>query len=74
MRGLIAAGGDISRSRAAEITCPVLMITGSDDEFCPPGLVAEMAGAIRCGEFLEVAGAGHPVHRLAPGTGWQTRW
>ena len=44
MRGLIAAGG-ISRSRAAEITCPALLITGSDDEFCPPGLVAGMAAS-----------------------------
>jgi pimeloyl-ACP methyl ester carboxylesterase len=62
MRGIVAAGGDISRSRAAAITCPALLITGTHDEFCPPDMVREMADAIPRGQFVEAEGAGHPVH------------
>jgi valacyclovir hydrolase len=60
------AGGDISRSRAAEITCPALLITGEQDFMAPPPLVSEMASAIRGGEFVEAKGAGHDVHSAQP--------
>lgn len=60
---IIAAGGDISRSRATLITCPTLMITGTYDPFCPPNMVREMADAIPHGEFLEAPGGGHDVHQ-----------
>jgi len=60
--GIIDAGGDISRSRAALITCPTLLITGTYDAFCPPDLVRDMADAIPRGEYREALGAGHDVH------------
>jgi len=46
MRAIIDAGGDISRSRAAGIRCRSLLIAGTDDPFCPPSLLREMAEAI----------------------------
>ena len=62
LRAIIEAGGDISRSRAGEITCPALLITGEEDFLAPPPLVAETAAAIAHGEFIEVKGAGHDIH------------
>lgn len=59
---IMNAGGDLSRSRAAEIQCPALLITGEHDFLAPPALVADMAGAIPRGEFIEAKGASHPVH------------
>jgi valacyclovir hydrolase len=63
MRGIVDAGGDISRRRAELITCPALLIAGTYDPFCPPDLVREMADAMPRGEFREAAGAGHDVHQ-----------
>jgi valacyclovir hydrolase len=62
MSAIIGAGGDISRSHAASIRCPALLITGSEDPFCPPEVVREMAQAIPRGKFLGVPGAGHDLH------------
>jgi valacyclovir hydrolase len=65
-RAIMAAGGDISRSRASEITCPALLITGEHDFLATPALVAEMANAMPRGEYLEARGAGHGVHHDLP--------
>jgi pimeloyl-ACP methyl ester carboxylesterase len=62
MSEVIEAGGDVSRSRAALITCPALLITGTHDLFCPPDLVREMAEAIPRGRYLEMPEGGHDVH------------
>ena len=67
---LIAAGGDISRSRAAHISCPALLIAGTHDPFCPPALVREMAEAIPRGTFVEAEEGGHDVHLSH--SGWLT--
>ena len=63
---IMKAGGDISRSRAADIACPALLITGEHDFLAPPALVSEMAHAMPHGEFLEAKGASHPVHHEQP--------
>lgn len=68
LRTIMEAGGDISRSQAANISCPSLLITGEHDMFAPPALVSEMAGAIRGAEFIEAKGASHPIHQE------QTEW
>jgi valacyclovir hydrolase len=62
MTAIIAAGGDISRSRAALIRCPALLIIGSEDPFCPTDLVRELADAMPHGRYLEVPGGGHDIH------------
>jgi valacyclovir hydrolase len=62
LTAVIDAGGDVSRSRAARITCPALLIAGTHDPFCPPALVREMAEAIPRGMFLEAPDAGHDLH------------
>jgi len=62
MGEIIDAGGDISRSRAPSISCPALLIAGSADPFCPPGLVRDMASAIPRGRYLEVDG-GHDLYQ-----------
>lgn len=67
LRGIVAAGGDISLSRAGAITCPVLVIIGSDDPYCPAAVAEELAEAIPRGRYVELEGVGHDVHRAVPG-------
>ena len=76
MRDLVAAGGDISRNSAHLITCPALLVAGTYDPHCPPGLTEELAVLIPKGQFLEAQGAGHAVHisHAAWLTGQLTRW
>jgi valacyclovir hydrolase len=76
MRDIIAAGGDISRSSAHLITCPALIVAGTYDPFCPPGMAGELAALIPRGQFTEAPGAGHDVHASHAGwlTGQLTRW
>ena len=71
LRTIIQAGGDISRSRAANIAWPALLITGEHDASAPPPLVSEMAGAIPRAEFIEAKGASHPIHHEQPA--WLTK-
>ena len=52
-------GGDISRSNADKITCPVLLIAGEHDMFAPPALVCELAAHIRTAEVLLAQGVEH---------------
>jgi valacyclovir hydrolase len=76
MRDLVAAGGDISRYSAHLITCPALLVAGTYDPHCPPGLTQELAALIPKGQFLEAPDAGHAVHlsHAAWLTGQLTRW
>ncbi|WP_433007407.1 alpha/beta fold hydrolase [Kribbella sp. CA-294648] len=66
LRDIVAAGGDISLSRAAGITCPVLLVVGSDDPYCPAAVVQELAEAIPRSRFVELENVGHDVHLVAP--------
>ena len=61
MTGIIATGGSISRDRASEITCPVLLITGEHDQLATPDLVRDLAGRIPAGTAVVAGGAGHGV-------------
>lgn len=63
---ILEAGGDISRARAGEIPCPVLLITGENDFLATPAVVAELAGAIPQAQFIEAKGATHMVHHESP--------
>lgn len=69
-------GGDISRSLAAKMTCPALLITGEHDFLATPALVAALASAMPHAEFVEAKGASHAVHHEQPKwlehavTGW----
>ena len=65
-RGIISAGGDISRARAASISCPALLITGEHDFLATPALVQDMVGAMPNAEYVEAKGASHPVHHEQP--------
>jgi valacyclovir hydrolase len=62
MRGIIDAGGDISRSVAPSIRCPALLVAGTYDRFCSPEKTRELAAAIPRGQFAEAYGAGHDIH------------
>lgn len=66
MRTMIEAGGDISRSRAAQITASALLITGEHDFLATPDLVADMAAGIPSATFVRADGASHPVHHERP--------
>ena len=62
----VAAGGDISRSRADQIRCPVCLIAGQQDPFIPADLLMALAGQIETVETHVVEGAGHGVHQDRP--------
>jgi pimeloyl-ACP methyl ester carboxylesterase len=64
--GIIDAGGDVSLSKAGNITCPVLLISGEHDIFAPPSLASELAARIRAVEVLVAEGAEHNVYMDRP--------
>ena len=57
MSDIIKGGGELSRSKADTITCPVLLIAGEHDMFAPPVLACELAACIRTAEVQVVEGA-----------------
>lgn len=59
---IIDDGGDISRSRADQIRCPVLLVTGEHDVFAPKALIDTYAGSVPGAETVEIAGGGHDIH------------
>jgi valacyclovir hydrolase len=59
---LIDRGGDISRSLAGTVVCPLLLIVGEQDTANPSALAKEYAKAARAGTAITVPGAGHEVH------------
>ncbi len=63
---IIEAGGEVSRSKAGNITCPVLLIAGEQDIFAPPALASQLAARIRTAEVLEAEGSEHGVHHDRP--------
>jgi len=63
---IIEGGGDISLSKASNITCPVLLITGEHDFFVPLALLSQLAAPIRNAEVMQADGAGHDVHHARP--------
>jgi pimeloyl-ACP methyl ester carboxylesterase len=66
LNDIIEAGGELSRSKAGNITCPVLLIAGEHDIFAPPALVSQLATRIGKGEVLVVEGAEHNVYMDRP--------
>jgi len=63
---IIAAGGDVSLSKAGNIMSPVLLIAGDHDIFTPPALVSELAARARTAEVLVAEGAEHNVYADRP--------
>lgn len=53
------AGRADSRPLLARISCPTLVLVGSDDELTPPSIAAEMASAIPGCRLEVIQGAGH---------------
>jgi valacyclovir hydrolase len=62
LEAIVDAGGDLARALAGDIACPALLVTGEHDIFAPPPLVSEMVAEMGDARFLELKGAGHPVH------------
>lgn len=46
---------------------PALVLVGEHDALTPPALARELAGVLRRGEYVELAGAGHLTPLEAPG-------
>jgi valacyclovir hydrolase len=63
---IIKGGGDVSRSKAGAIACPVLLIAGEHDIFAPPALTSELAAHIRTVQALVAEGSEHGVHHDRP--------
>jgi pimeloyl-ACP methyl ester carboxylesterase len=63
---IIGAGGDVSLSKAGNITSPVLLIAGEHDVFSPPALASELAARVRTAEVLVAEGAEHNVYAGRP--------
>ncbi len=64
------SGGELSRSKAGKIPCPMLLIAGEHDIFTPPVLASELAARIRAAEVLVAEGAEH--HRYMDRLEWLT--
>lgn len=66
LRGMGAGAMPSMWERLGELSCPVLLVTGGqDDKFC---LIARrMAAMIRDARRVIITGAGHTVHLEAPG-------
>lgn len=62
IRAAIEDGGDISRSRAHKIRCPVLLVAGEHDVFASRALIEAYASRVPQAKTVEIAGAGHDVH------------
>jgi pimeloyl-ACP methyl ester carboxylesterase len=60
------SGGELSRSKADTITCPVLLIAGEQDIFAPPALASELAARIRMAEVLVAEGTEHNMYMDRP--------
>lgn len=58
--------GDISRSKADTIRCPVLLITGEHDPFATPELIAKLAARITNVRAVEAKGIGHTDYHARP--------
>ncbi len=52
------AGGD-QRAATALLTCPTLLVGGSEDGSTPPDVVRGLADLIKGAQYHEIAGAGH---------------
>ncbi len=68
---MIAEGGDLSLSRADQITAPLLLMLGERDNLNPPALgrrfvekAAERRGVLR--QFRTFPQVGHAIHEQAP--------
>lgn len=66
IQAMLAAGGDVSLSRAQQIRCPVLLINGEHDVGNPERLARPLAARIANCVFEIWPGLGHPVHKEAP--------
>ena len=53
---------------AAQVACPVLLVTGELDPWAPPEEAAALARALRRSHMIVVNGAGHLTHADAPVT------
>lgn len=62
IRAVIDDGGDISLSKADQIRCPVLLITGEHDVIAPKALIDAYASRVSMAETVEVADGGHDIH------------
>ncbi len=65
IQAMLAAGGDVSVSRAQQIRCPVLLINGEHDFGNPERLARRLAERIPDCVFEIWPGLGHPVHKEA---------
>jgi pimeloyl-ACP methyl ester carboxylesterase len=50
----------------ADVDVPALVLVGEHDTLTPPALARELAGVLRRGEYVELAGAGHLTPMEAP--------
>ena len=63
---IIKGGCELSRSKAGNITSPILLIAGEHDIFAPPALASELAARVRTAEVLVAEGAEHNVYADRP--------
>lgn len=68
---IVAAGGDLSLGRAAEIACPLLLMIGEHDTLNPVSSVWQFVQAATTPgcpprRFKVFSGAGHPIHEQRP--------
>jgi pimeloyl-ACP methyl ester carboxylesterase len=58
--------GELALAHANQIACPILLITGEQDMFVSPALLAESAARLSCAKMMVVGGAGHNLQQSHP--------
>jgi pimeloyl-ACP methyl ester carboxylesterase len=66
IEAIVAAGGDILRGRADQITCPALLLVGQTDPFVSKGQIDDLAARMKNASAIEVEAAGHGIHENRP--------
>jgi valacyclovir hydrolase len=59
---IVAAGGDILRGRADQITCPAMLLVGETDPFVSKPQIDDLAARMQRASAIEVEAAGHGIH------------
>lgn len=62
VQGMVAAGGDVSLSGAAHITCPGLLLLGDRDSLNPAAYGQQFVDRMAQGRLVVVENCGHSIH------------
>jgi len=65
MKQIIDSGGNVSLNEAYLITCPLLLMLGTQDQLNPPEAGRQLVQRVAKGKLV-LFDCGHPIHREQP--------